>query len=330
MKNLSQESRLTENYHEVPAPSPLPAQSPVLVYGSIQFDMPSHISGRTYRIFVFKPSTPPPPAGYPVVVVTDGNLSFPLMATMDAAFELTGRAALVVGVGYPTDDPTQLFSLRTRDLTPPTPLSGIPHRPGQPPIKLEDYGGAENFYRFLTEELRPAIAGAYAVNAADQTLYGHSWGGMFTLNILFNHPASFRTFVAASPSLWWNKRSVLGDVPGFARQVEAGEATPRVLIMVGSTEQDVPDPLPPVMTSALTKKMPFVPSALRNQLARLVIRKMMLNYRMVDNARDAAALLQQIKGKPGYVVRFRTIEGEDHLTAAASSIGPALAFALNA
>jgi len=123
---------------------------------------------------------------------------------------------------------------------------------------------------------------------------------------------------------------VLGDVPGFSRQVEAGEATPRVLIMVGSTEQDVPDPLPPVMTSALTKKMPFVPSALRNQLARLVIRKMMLNYRMVDNARDTAALLQQIKGKPGYVVRFRTIEGEDHLTASSSSIGPALAFALNA
>jgi predicted alpha/beta superfamily hydrolase len=80
-------------HDDVPTPQPLSAQSPVVVYGSIQFDMPSQISDRTYRIFVFKPSAPPPPSGYPVVVVTDGNLSFPLAATMDAAFALGSRAA---------------------------------------------------------------------------------------------------------------------------------------------------------------------------------------------------------------------------------------------
>jgi enterochelin esterase-like enzyme len=125
MEHLSQEVRLTlfpKQQDDVPTPSPLPAQSPV-------------------------------------VVLTDGNLSFPLAAAMDAAFALGGgKVALVVGVGYATDDPLKLVSLRTRDLTPPTPLSGIPHRPGRPPINLEDYGGSENFYRFLIEELRPTIS----------------------------------------------------------------------------------------------------------------------------------------------------------------------------
>jgi len=70
----------------------------------------------------------------------------------------------------------ELVTLRTRDLTPPTPLSGISYRPGLPPIKLEDYGGSEHFYRFLMEELLPAFAAAYPLNTEDKTLYVTSSG----------------------------------------------------------------------------------------------------------------------------------------------------------
>jgi predicted alpha/beta superfamily hydrolase len=174
------------------AQGPAPAQSPVLVRRSIQFDMRSKISGRTYRIFVFKPAAPPPPSGYPVLVVTDANMTFPLAATVDATFGLMGgKSALVVGVGYAADNDYTPYLMRNRDLTPPTPLSGIAQNPGMPPAKLEDYGGSETFYRFLVDELRPAIAAAYPVNAGDQTLYGHSLAGLFTLDVLFNHPGSF-------------------------------------------------------------------------------------------------------------------------------------------
>jgi uncharacterized protein len=153
----------------------LPPQAPVAVYGSTQFDLPSKIAERIYRIFVFKPQIPPPPSGFPVVVVTDGNMTFPLMATVDATFALTGTAALVVGVGYATEDPTSLFGLRNRDLTPPTPLSSIEHRPGQPRVKLEDYGGSEFFYRFLTEELRPLIASLFRRPQQPNSLRPFDW-----------------------------------------------------------------------------------------------------------------------------------------------------------
>jgi uncharacterized protein len=292
--------------HEAPA---LPAPGPVPLRGAIQFDMASAISGRTYRIFVFKPTAPPPPSGYPVVVATDGNLSFPIAATLAGAFSLQGgKAALVVGVGYPADNDFTAFQERNRDLTPVTPLAGIRPVPGRPPPRLEDYGGADGFYRFLVEELRPAIAAAYEVDAHDQTLYGHSLGGLFVLGVLFNHPGAFRNFVASSPSIWWNRRALLKGEPGFADKIRAG-ATPRVLILVGGDEQEVPATLMPGMTRAQT-------------------RRLLGMARMVDNARELAERLRQIRGKPGYTVGFHALEDEDHLTVVPTSISRTLAFAL--
>ena len=290
--------------------------------------MPSAISGRTYRIFVFEPATPPPPQSYPMVVTTDGNMTFPIMATMAATFELTGKAALIVGVGYETDDPMDLFTLRNRDLTPPTPISNIQSRPGQPPVNIEDYGGSETFHRFLTEELRPAIAASWQVNAHDQTLYGHSIAGMFTVGVLLNHPESFRNFVASSPSLWWNKRSTFGDIPAFARRVRAREAAPRVLILVGGDEQSVPTELPASITDEVAKRIPKAPPLVRKMAAWVVVKKKMLDYAMIAGARKLARRLHRIRGGPGYKVRFHIFKGEDHLTALPASIARALSFAL--
>ncbi len=255
-----------------PAPL-LPEESPVMVRGAIQFDLASEITGRTHRVFVYEPPAAAPATGYPVVVALDGNLTFPLLATMDGAFGLRGgAAALVVGVGYPTDDPVEIFSLRAGDLTAP---------------------GSRDFYRFLAEELRPAIESAFHVDPDDQTLYGHSVGGLFVLDVLFNHPDAFRAFVASSPSIWWDERSVLAAEPAFAAKIQARESEPRVLITVGSQEKEPPQ------------------------------------ARMVDNARDLADRLSRLSGGSDYGVQFHAFEGEDHLTALPASIGRTLAFALS-
>ena len=66
----------------------------------------------------------------------------------------------------------------------------------------------------------------------------------------------------------------------------------------------------------------------QNTAAKILVKKVMLDFSMVDNARSLAARLQEIKGGPGYLVRFHAFDGEDHLTALSASIGRALAFAL--
>jgi predicted alpha/beta superfamily hydrolase len=271
--------------------------------------MTSKISGRTYRVFVFKPPVPPPPEGYPVVMASDGNMTFPILAAMSALLMRARRPAMAVAVGYPTDDMAQLMVLRSRDLTPPTPLEAIRAIPGLPPPTAENFGGSELFFRFLTEELRPALAAAYEVDPNNQSLYGYSLGGLFTLQALFDHPGAFRTFVAASPSIWWNERVILGGEAGFVRQVETKAAAPRVLISIGAEEQTPPTTPPPGMTAEQSDAL---------------IRE----ARMVDNARDLGERLAGVRGAPGYLARFHKFEAEDHATAFAGSIARALDFAL--
>jgi uncharacterized protein len=293
-----------------PAPADARAQAPVPLFGASQFDLASKISGRTYRIFVYKPLLPPPPSGYPVIFVTDGNGMFPLAAAQMALMGLAGKAAMVVGIGYPTDDFMKPMMLRYRDLTPVTEDKTL--FPTQPPLAEADQGGgSELFYRFITEELRPAVSASYPVNAQDQSLYGHSLGGLFVLGVLFKHPESFQNYVASSPSIWWDNQSVLKDEGGFLAKAKSAKHPIRVLICVGAKEQDPYSYVPPGTNLTLSE-----------------VNKKIAEARMVDNARRLAQRLKQAGPKSGFVVRFQDFSAEDHLSVVPASISRALGFAL--
>jgi predicted alpha/beta superfamily hydrolase len=291
--------------HDVP-----PAATAFAIPGATQWDMASKITGRTYRVMLFVPPAPPPPGGHPVVIVTDGNLTFPTAAmTALSMIPAGGKPAIVVGIGYPSDDLVTPMMLRTRDLTPVTPLDTIIPQPGLPAPTAENFGGGPDFLRFLLEELRPALDKAHPTNPADYTLYGHSLGGLFTLNALFDQPTAFRTYAISSPSIWWSNRLVLQGEAAFAAAVEGGKVQPRVLITVGETEQDPPAVAPPGFT-------------LDEAAAR------MAEARMVDNARDLAARLAAVKGATGYLVRTQVFQAEDHMSVIPASLARTLVFAL--
>lgn len=284
------------------APVPLPAQTPATLLGATQFDLPSRITGRSYRIFVYQPALPAPPQGYPIVYLTDGNGLFGT-AAMQMMLRQYGelRPAIIVAIGYPVSDVMQTLVLRNRDLTPPTPADKIPPALLRMAGNEAAFGGAEPFYRFLVEELRPALAAAYRVDARDQTLFGDSLGGLFTLHVLFNHPESFRTFVAASPSIWWNDRAVLAGEAAFAAKIAGGMVAPRVLITVGELEQRA------------------VTSAKPDPLG---------TGHMVDNARDLVGRLSALHGAPDYTIRFDIFPDETHSSVIPSAISRGLGFAL--
>jgi len=288
---------------------PAPTHKPTVFPGAVEFDVTSKINGRTYRIFVYQPLMPPPETGYPVVTLSDGNMNFPIAAAMGAMFAFQGGAALIVGVGYPTTNPLELMVMRTRDLTPPTPIEAIRPQPGMPAPAPENFGGDAEFLGFLIDELRPLIAAQWPTDPARQVLYGFSLGGLFTLNALFARPSAFSVFVASSPSIWWHERALLAGEADFARRIEAKEATPRVLVTIGGQEQSLPRTLPAGYTEES-------------------LHELMTSARMVDNARELGERLAALKGADGYVARFHQFDGEDHLTAMAGSIARALDFAL--
>ncbi|MEO8115956.1 MAG: alpha/beta hydrolase-fold protein, partial [Phenylobacterium sp.] len=159
----------------------LPPTSPATTPLSVQFDALSKITGRTYRIYVARPFAPPPKGGYPVIYVMDGDFMWATAAAQARLANLSGgRPALVVGVAYPNVMETQ--TARAFDLTPSTPDAAA-MKVAQLTGKPEDYGHAEAFHRFLTEELRPLIAGNFQTDPKDQSLIGYSLGGLFALHV---------------------------------------------------------------------------------------------------------------------------------------------------
>ncbi|WP_394762402.1 alpha/beta hydrolase [Phenylobacterium sp.] len=294
-----------------PAAAPeVPVSSPAKVPWAVQYDLPSKITGRTYRIYVAKPVSPPPKGGWPVVYVLDADINFPSVAAQMVMRSVSGqRAAIIVGVAYPNAIAT--MSLRNRDLTPSQPTPWTESVGGFPSPNAKDFGGADDFHRFMMEELRPRIATAYPADAADQSLMGYSLGGLFALRVLFHHPEAYRTYVVGSPSIWWNQREVLGDEAAFAAAVRAGKTAPRILVTSDRWEQD--------------SHSPEIPASGAERAAAL---KEMDGARMVDNARELASRLASLHGGKDYRVRYVLFPEETHLTGMPASGSRGLVFAL--
>jgi hypothetical protein len=80
-------------------------------------------------------------------------------------------------------------------------------------------GGADKFLAFLKNELIPYINRTYPSNG-DNTIFGHSFGGLFVMYALLNEPQVFSSYIAADPSFWWDKNSMnkvaVDKLPGLA------------------------------------------------------------------------------------------------------------------
>jgi hypothetical protein len=134
-------------------------------------------------------------------------------------------------------------------------------------------------------------------------------GGLFVLGVMFEHPESFDRYVASSPSIWWDNKSVLKQESSFLAKANGAKHPIRLLICVGAKEQDPYSQAPP-------GDMPLSE-----------VNKKVAQARMVGNARDLAQRLKA-GAKSGLLVRFQEFGAEDHLSVVAASISRALGFAL--
>jgi pimeloyl-ACP methyl ester carboxylesterase len=94
-----------------------------------------------------------------------------------------------------------------RDLTPPS----------QVQQQIDVYptlGGADQFLRFIVEELKPLVDARYRTNGYS-IVVGHSLGGLFVLHALVTQPGSFNSYVAIDPSLWWNDQALVRQADAF-------------------------------------------------------------------------------------------------------------------
>jgi hypothetical protein len=140
-----------------------------------------------------------PEARYTTVLLLDGNFFSPMVSSMLHQYEKAGllRPLILVSIGYRSF--ATMDSLRVRDYLFPKAL---------PSDELEAVGGGERFNRYIREELLPHIDSAFRTNPSSRCLLGHSFGGYFVLYSLLDQLEhqrnTFQTFVAASPTVWYN------------------------------------------------------------------------------------------------------------------------------
>ncbi len=203
---------------------------PAVIPNTEQIDLRSE-QGREYRIFIAKPAGEAPPEGFPVIYMLDGNAVFG--TAVEAARLQRGALGpvVVVAIGYPVDTPFDGIR-RFWDLTPKTDAGKIPPH-FNPKIVT---GGQEEFLDFVIDRVRPEIEKRYPIDGSKQTLFGHSLGGYFVLYTLFNRPDAFQKYVAGSPSIWWNGRSILKDLEAFSRLPADRRRNVGLFVVVGQNE----------------------------------------------------------------------------------------------
>jgi predicted alpha/beta superfamily hydrolase len=296
---------------QAPATSP---KTPVTVSRSQQVDFTAKANGKAYRLFIATPLTPPPPGGYPVVYVLDGNAYFGSVTEATRARSALGSeiaGAVIVGIGYPTDNLMTMLGRRFYDLTP-VPPTAAEREKMEGSMKMMgvaaiEYAGADVLLDIIETEIKPMVGGMLPVDPKRSVLFGHSIGGLAVVNALFKRPSAFDAYIAISPSIWWADRDILKGERAFATKL--GGLSPRVFIGVGSLEQAVPAEAPPGMTL--------------EQAAKYVA-----DVAMVDNAVALGKRLSALKGGPGYKVVYRVFEGETHGSVPWATFKPAFDLAL--
>ncbi|HKV08039.1 MAG TPA: alpha/beta hydrolase-fold protein [Thermoanaerobaculia bacterium] len=160
---------------------------------------------------------------YLVLYMPDGGLQedFPHVATtIDTAIR-AGEMRPVILVGIENTE-------RRRDVTGPTEVE-------EDKKIAPRVGGSAAFRRFIADELMPEVRRRY--RGSDETaVIGESLAGLFIVETFFLQPELFDTYIALSPSLWWNKEEL---VQKAGERLKARPDLKKTLYLSSANEEDI-------------------------------------------------------------------------------------------
>ncbi len=204
-------------------------------------------SGRVdqqYRIEVMQPLRRRDEAQrFATLYLTDANAHFGMASGIVRQLQLAGEIDrfILVGIGYPGDNPLAGELLRRRDYIPPgrgrlsvASVARLIDGVIRPPV--ETVGRADDFLAFVGEELIPFIDDRYPTIAGERGYAGHSLGGGLGVHAMLTRPALFGRYIIASPSLSFDGDDYL--LAEAAARIAAGaDLGARLFLGVGAEEE---------------------------------------------------------------------------------------------
>jgi uncharacterized protein len=175
-----------------------------------EFQYLSKLTEYEYSIKVYVPEMNPPEDGFPIIYVLDGQSYFQFAKQTIKLQSLNSpktkiEPSIVVGICH---DEENMRQRRFFEFTAPAEHYIFPEHTKGKRMHLRKNGGASLFQKFMEDELKPMIEEKFAVNTTKQTLYGHSLAGYYTIWCYLTHCYTFQTYIAISPSIWWNGKEL--------------------------------------------------------------------------------------------------------------------------
>ncbi|MDB5433483.1 MAG: hypothetical protein JWP35_4599 [Caulobacter sp.] len=203
-------------------------------------DLPSRILGQTRRINVWlPPSYGDGKSSYPILCLMDGGEGedFHHISGLTQVGAMNGYLREMIVIGVADMD-------RRHDLTFPT--NNAKDRKDFPTT-----GGSAAFRAFIGDELMPWIKSRYRTTG-EAALIGESLGGLFTVETYLATPAMFDTYIAVSPSLWWDDGSLQKRAGAMLAAQDAKVlASRRLWLTVGNEGDEMLTGLQMINTAAL-------------------------------------------------------------------------------
>jgi len=210
---LTSACAVTTNPERVPDPLFGLGDRELFVLHSETLDRDSHILVRLPRSYGESDRS------YPMVLLLDGGILFPMLVPFQLMMEAEGSAEelIVVGVSYGGLGFAN-GNLRGTDYT--APSADVPY-----------FGGAAAYQDFLADELLPRLQARYRIDASKRLLLGQSLGGQFAIHAALTRPELFATHVAVNPALHAN----LGYFHALQPQPDA--APSRLVVVLGTEDE---------------------------------------------------------------------------------------------
>ena len=173
---------------------------------------------RSIKVILPDTYKPGSPEKYDVIYLTDGEWALDLFPFIYKFAKGENYVPPAIFVDIPN---TYISKVNQRD------RDFLPVHVDDPSIS----GGADKFIAFLKDELVPYINKKYPTDG-NNSLYGHSYGGMFVIYTLLKEPGLFQTYYATDPSVWWNDSYVIKLASEKLGSLPAG----KLLWIAGITE----------------------------------------------------------------------------------------------
>ncbi|MGB8489641.1 MAG: alpha/beta hydrolase-fold protein [Bacteroidales bacterium] len=150
---------------------------------------------RSVKVFLPETYKPGSAEKYEVIYLTDGEWAMDLFSYIYKFAKGENYVPPVIIVALPN---TYINKVNQRD------RDFLPVHVENPVIS----GGGDKFISFLKNELIPYIDKTYPTNGTN-SLYGHSYGGLFVMYTLLTEHQLFQSYYSTDPSFWWNNDFVI-------------------------------------------------------------------------------------------------------------------------